>query len=723
MKKYFYRLFIVFTVLLLMNKDAAANDSTLVITENSSVSLIGKYLYFFEDKKAYYSDNEIADMEKFIRSETIIPVFNVAEGNTWIKFSVVNRTAQQLFNIELQYPNISYITFYKKDSAGLMPIATTGNSHAYSERKVENPNFIFPVALKKNDTAVFYIKIKSIHPIVVPIYIRDQVQLTNEITTQNLFFGLYFGIMIALVVYNLFLFISTKDRGYFIYIIFLICLTLAQITLSGYGFKYLWPNTPVLNNCALTVSSSLAGIAGILFSIHFLRIHSFYKNYVIIPACVVIFYFISSVASISGNNELSYNMLNYGAVLGGLVLIVFSLLIWRKGFTSAYYYFIAWTFFLASIIIFALRNLSIVPSNFFTTYIIYFGSALEALLLSFALADSINILRKEKETSQNYALNVARENEKLIKEQNIVLEQKVAERTEELTQTNQQLSDTLLNLKDTQAQLVNAEKMASLGQLTAGVAHEINNPINFVKSNIKPLRLDIEDLLQVIDQYNNLHSLHNSKLQQGLNEVYQTQQQMDLDFVKKEIHHLIEGIEEGAERTAEIVRSLRTFSRVDEGELKIANIHDGIDSTLVLLRNNLPRNIKIIRDYKANGNIECYPGKLNQVFMNIFNNSIQAIAAKKNIETEESILVTTTDTKNGSIQISIKDTGIGMTEDVKRRIFEPFFTTKEVGEGTGLGMAIVFKIIENHFGAIDVFSESGKGAEFILTLPHQHPVK
>jgi len=383
---------------------------------------------------------------------------------------------------------------------------------------------------------------------------------------------------------------------------------------------------------------------------------------------------------------------------------------------------IAWIAFIVSIVFLIFRNLSILPYNNFTAFIFYIGSGIEVVLLSFALADKINTYKKEKEISQAEALKASQENETLVREQNIVLERKVAERTEKLAATNNQLSVTLTDLKDAQAQLVDAEKMASLGQLTAGIAHEINNPINFVKSNIKPLQLDINDLFQVIDQYDDVHDKRDGELQTALHSIDQFKKEIDIDYVKSEIKNLIRGIEEGAERTAEIVRGLRTFSRLDEAELKPANVHEGLDSTLVLLKNSIPPHIKVQKNYLASGEIECYPGKLNQVFMNIINNGVQAILGKKEQNDVECITISTRDVPGNKIEISIKDSGMGMTEEVKQKIFEPFFTTKAVGEGTGLGMAIVFKIIENHHAKINIISSPGNGAEFILTLPHMQPL-
>jgi hypothetical protein len=262
--------------------------------------------------------------------------------------------------------------------------------------------------------------------------------------------------------------------------------------------------------------------------------------------------------------------------------------------------------------------------------------------------------------------------------------------------------------------------MASLGQLTAGIAHEINNPINFVKSNIKPLQLDINDLIEIIDEYTKLHGADEADIAEKLKSIEKLKKKIDIDYVKTEIESLVTGIRDGAERTAEIVLGLRNFSRLDESEVKIVNVHEGLDSTLILLKNQLPENVSIEKHFAANGNIECFPGKLNQVFMNILSNGIQAIKEKEEQAEKETIIINTKDVGN-QLQISIKDSGIGMTDEVRQKIFDPFFTTKDVGEGTGLGLSIVYKIIQKHGGKIEVVSSKGKGAEFIITLFHSLP--
>ena len=314
---------------------------------------------------------------------------------------------------------------------------------------------------------------------------------------------------------------------------------------------------------------------------------------------------------------------------------------------------------------------------------------------------------------QQFSLKIAKENERLITQQNILLESEVNARTNQLIQTNHSLSATIENLQSTQTKLIETEKMASLGQLTAGIAHEINNPINFVSANVKPLRLDFLEIFSLLDKYKEAGEKPDRKELFALASQYN--KSIDVEFLKKEIITLLDGIEEGANRTAEIVQSLRTFSRTDEKILKLIDINKAVLNTLILLRSSIPYNIVMKPVLGKLPLLNCYPGKINQVLVNLINNGIQAINAKEN-QINESISITTSDDHEFVI-IQITDTGVGMSKEVKQKIFDPFFTTKEVGEGTGLGLSIVFGIIEDHKGKIEVQSEADQGTTFTISLP------
>lgn len=304
-----------------------------------------------------------------------------------------------------------------------------------------------------------------------------------------------------------------------------------------------------------------------------------------------------------------------------------------------------------------------------------------------------------------------------LEEYNRILEEKVERRTAEISQQNEQLSQqkeelgaALENLRRSQYHLIQSEKMASLGQLVAGIAHEINNPVNFISAGVESLNTNIEEIVQVLDIYHKITPLN---VETKLKEIEELKEKIEYKEAIKEIEKLISSIKNGTKRTTEIVKGLRTFSRLDEDTLKMANIHEGLDSTLVLLHNKYKNRIQIVKNYGDIPLIECYPGQLNQVFMNILSNAVDAIDDKGTITISTSIT-------NELIQISIKDTGRGIPENLKEKIFEPFYTTKEVGMGTGLGLSISHGIIEKHLGSINFRSEVDKGSEFIISLPMMH---
>jgi signal transduction histidine kinase len=272
-----------------------------------------------------------------------------------------------------------------------------------------------------------------------------------------------------------------------------------------------------------------------------------------------------------------------------------------------------------------------------------------------------------------------------------------------------ELELTVENLKLAQSQLVQSEKMASVGVLTAGIAHELNNPINFMSGNVHPLKQDLDEVFSVLKKYD--AAIEANKLKDFFAEVDALKEEMDFSYLIQEIYSLLKGIEEGAHRSSEIIKGLRSFSRLDDEACQFYDIHEGIDSSLVLLHNKIKdRKIHVRKDYDDFDGLECYPSKFNQVIMNILTNSVQAM------EGGGELFIQTVSSAIG-VKIIIKDNGSGMTPEVKEHIFEPFYTTKKVGKGSGLGLSISYGIIEKHNGNIDVISEPGKGTEFIISLP------
>jgi signal transduction histidine kinase len=309
--------------------------------------------------------------------------------------------------------------------------------------------------------------------------------------------------------------------------------------------------------------------------------------------------------------------------------------------------------------------------------------------------------------------------------------ERVAQYTQELEQSATEatlqadkLSQTLNVLRRTQTQLVQTEKMSSLGQMVAGIAHEINNPVSFIYGNISYIQQYVQDLLRLVDAYEQAYPERSPELQQ----CYET---LDLEFLREDLPKLLSSLTLGSERIRSIVLSLRIFSRLDEADIKTVNLHDGLDSTLIILNNRLKAQpnrpeIQIIKDYDRLPLVECYPGHLNQVFMNVLANAIDALEERYQHETQTNAapsswqpkLILKTEQTNGYIHIVISDNGCGISDAIRDKIFDPFFTTKPVGQGTGLGMSISYEIIvKKHLGSIDVWSTSGEGTTFRIELP------
>jgi signal transduction histidine kinase len=417
---------------------------------------------------------------------------------------------------------------------------------------------------------------------------------------------------------------------------------------------------------------------------------------------------ITLVIYLLGWRGLGYKMAQGLSGSYSLLLIAIAAMAQRAGSRAARFFLGAWGFFLAGVVVYILRDLGILPWNDLTTYSIPLGSAIEGVLLSFGLADRINVLRREKERSQAEALTALQENERLVRDQNVMLEYKVKQRTAALQESNE-------HLKRTQAQLVSAEKMASLGQLTAGIAHEINNPINFITSNIAPLRRNIGEIVEVMQEYRRVDP---AQAAAQLADLRVREERLGISESIAELDDIINSIAEGSTRTAEIVRGLRNFSRLDESDLKDADLNEGLRSTLAVLQPQFKDKVDIRLELGALPKVECFPGKVNQVFMNILTNGAQATLARMDGRPRE--VVATTRDLGDQVEVVITDTGVGMSPEVQARIFDPFFTTKAVGEGTGLGLSIVYGIIEDHHGSIAVESTPGVGTTFRIQLPiHQ----
>lgn len=353
------------------------------------------------------------------------------------------------------------------------------------------------------------------------------------------------------------------------------------------------------------------------------------------------------------------------------------------------------------------------------------------------LADGFNEMSKKlqnvysslesKVTERTSALNQLNQDLQAEILERIQTENELQDSKKQLIQKAQQLEATLRELKETQAQLIQNEKMSSLGQLVAGIAHEINNPVNFIHGNIAPLKEYIQNFIVLINLYQTYYFQPHEEIEEYIEDI-------DLPFILEDANKILTSLEIGTTRIKEIVLSLRNFSRLDEAEMKEVDIHEGIENTLLILQHRIKgklneKEIEIIKDYSDLPLIECYPGQLNQVFMNIISNAIDALEENNDRKINDSndllesdlqqvIWIKTEQIKDNLIAIHIADNGMGIAKDDMYHIFDPFFTTKPVGKGTGLGLSLSYQVVhKKHQGNLRCITQEGKGAEFIIELP------
>ncbi len=301
------------------------------------------------------------------------------------------------------------------------------------------------------------------------------------------------------------------------------------------------------------------------------------------------------------------------------------------------------------------------------------------------------------------------------------LQRELKESNNRLTQLNRELQRTMENLKkanreikEAQAQLLQQEKMASIGQLAAGVAHEINNPIGFIHSNLSVLQDYIADLMKFFEKYKSLKKAiaqgNKAAVAKNLRELLAVEKEIDLSFILEDFEKVVRESMDGSERVKVIVQDLKDFSHIDQAEVKFFNVNEGLESTLNIVWNEIKYKAKVQKEYGDVPEIRCFPMQLNQVFMNLLVNAAQAID-------KDGLIKIKTFATDKHVVIQIADNGAGIPKEIRGKIFDPFFTTKDVGKGTGLGLSTAYNIIKKHNGQIEVESEVGKGTCFTIRLP------
>jgi signal transduction histidine kinase len=676
-------------------------QDTLVYTADQTMVDAGLSVRFYKDETNALSFEQIKNLpaSDFQKPTSTPPRFGTTAASVWLKFTVKNQAEVPLF-LAFQTNVIQTMDAYIYDEAGKLTIKKD-----IFEEKYQKSNLVVDIG---QSPKVVYVKIKSIYSLQFPIVLSRLEPLNYYYHKRDIINGLSIGILIAMGLYNLFIFFLVKDRLYLYYCLYVSTSIWTIIHLNGVGL-IIWRGNYFISNL---LGIPFVLLAAWLFTVRFLdvdknmpRIYTAIKILCVLIALIIPLDFLALQTLKAPAQQLLIPISAFSMLIVGI-------LSYFQGNKSAKYYVLSWIFFLTGATITSLCYSGILPYNYFTLNAVILGVCIENLLLAFALANRINIYRSESAKAQALAVQRLEENKVLIQEQNRSLEEKVNERTTEL-------ATSLETLKATQNQLIQQEKLASLGELTAGIAHEIQNPLNFV-NNFSELSIDlVKDLKEELEK---------SPLTPEGGIVITDKTYFDELF--DDLSQNQTKINQHGKRASSIVRGMLEHSRTSSGEYRLTHINLLADEYLRLSYHGLRAKDK---SFNAQLEIELadnlpkiniIPQDVGRVLLNLFNNAFYAVHKKaQNAQNTEGGIFApkvrlTTRQMGNFIEIRVQDNGGGIPEAVLQKIFQPFFTTKPSGEGTGLGLSLSYDIItKGHGGSLVVENMEGVGACFVIRLP------
>ena len=660
----------------------------------------GRFGYFLEDPEHTLTAEDVLALDEsaFTRRHRNSYHFGASQSSFWLRLELHSDLPQERL-LNLADSAVNEVEIFIKSGDTLTEIGKVGSDLPYSQREIRAVWAATKLNLTSTPTVLLF-KVRGRYLLNLSVAILASPDHFYGIISSMSFKSLiHLGFVLCMVFLNVFFYFhSRKDRIFLYYLFYLIPFWAFWMSLLGFTLAEFWPNMPTLDWYFFYCAQTLWPIGLILFTDKFLQLDKhipkskLIRNIFLTPYCVFplnVFlshsehgHFVTFITNLGFTN---FNLFCIYAIGSALYVL-------KKGYRPARFYLIAFSIFLFVSFLMVMSAFDLLPFEHLPIFELYLlGSAIEVLLINLALFDKQNLERqvfRDTIEENNRQLDVA----------NRELEARVARRTSELKTEMEGHKQAKLELERAQLQLVQAEKMSSLGELVAGVAHEINNPVNFVQNNHQVAK----DAVGEIEQ-----TLHAIIPNEGEGQRVWDLLQPSLNVIEESSkNHLI-----GTERISKIVNSLLAFSRHDEADIKEANINALIDETLVII-NNQAKKVELVKNYSELPLLNCKGSQLSQVFMNLLTNAIYAAERGDNPPK-----VTIETSVNGDqITIAVSDNGHGISAEVAETLFDPFVTTKPVGEGTGMGLAICYTIISEHNGTIKV-SDAQPGACFTINLP------
>ncbi|AUD03663.1 sensor histidine kinase [Spirosoma pollinicola] len=625
----------------------------------------------------------------------------------WFRVDLTNQVSDAFF-LHFVYSGTERIDVFEVANNQIVNRQQFGRLVTESRELFRFSKLIYPLHVPKGQTHTLYIYMQGIYTTALYVNARSAINLLGAVHTDDLFYGLYYGLILIIVVYSLLLFVRLGDRDTLLYAIWVLSVGAQLALYRGFTAEFLWANNPIFERYG-NLLEGLTGFMHVLFTIYFLRLRQqasyFYRVGLVAIAAYVLGTILFVITAYWGNGTgRTIDVIPLIALAEGVYSIVTAFVIYRQGFKPALFYFVGNLVFFASIFIFLLYAYGKLPYLFWTYNSIHIGSGFEIILFTLALSYKVNLLKEKQDEAIKEQLRLSEDNRQLVETQNQVLEQQVEIRTRELHSQKETLKATLTTLQTTQDQLIQKEKMASLGELTAGIAHEIRNPLNFV-NNFSEVSTELVDELK-----ENVLAGHTD----------------ELVGIADELSQNLQKITQHGKRAEAILKAMLEHARTTSGERQLTDLNALAKEYLQLAYQNLHT-----KDSTFQATLQTdldpklppqwvVPQELSRVLINLYNNAFYAVRERQRKAEEgyEPVILLRTSFSNGQAELRICDNGTGIPESIRKKVFQPFFTTKPTGQGTGLGLSLSYDVItKGHGGVMSVESQFGEGSEFLIQLP------
>lgn len=674
----------------------------VLLTDTAQTSPIGRFVEIFEDQTGDLTFNDVSSSASsaaaFARSAHNIPNFGFSPSAYWVRFTAQNQTQRAAtWLMEIGNPFIDVIQVYECRDGALVGEKTVGDTIPFHQRDVPHRNFIFPFNLAAQEEITYYVRFQNKGRMAIAITLWQPLAFTIHEYHQQFGSGLFYGAVLIMLGYNALLFLLLKEPIYGKYVLLLASVAVMLLSNEGFAYQYLWPDFPWWNDVSLNAFIGVTSMLSLWFSAQFLRLSAYSRPlYLSTVALRWVWGVLTALFVVTRHSSLPQLIIGL-ALPGPLLLIAAAFVIWRKGYQPARYYLLSWGIFFAGAFVEVLGMYNLIPVEWFNGRGLRFGLVLALAFISLALSDRINLLKSEKADAQANALLAAQENERLIREQNLLLEQKVAERTAELRTSNDQLHQEVaerkraelalraahreLQQKNQELQDVNASK----DKFFSIISHDLRSPLSVILGMTELLRGNFDH------------------------------------YTPDRAKELLTRMNAAAERLNMLLENLLTWSRLQRGAMEYrpekidlrALAEESRDLLLaraeqkdVALANVIPPNTSAFADYDM----------INTVIRNLVSNALKFTTAGDRIELSASCSETTA-------EVSVCDTGTGMSSEDLAQLFRIDVQHSSIGtageRGTGIGLILCQELVERNGGTIWADSRLGEGTTFRFTLPAQ----